>query len=57
MSDLTKAIQDLREAIRNEGSHPAWHRGIMERHRREWPTLWKAIDALLAAELGVARDD
>lgn len=33
-------------AIKDEGSHPPYHREVMARHRREWPTLWKAIDGL-----------
>lgn len=43
-----EAINQIREAIRNEGPNPGAHREVMGRHRREWPTLWHAIDALLA---------
>lgn len=46
MNDLQAA---LRAAIENEGLRPDVHRAIMARHRHEWPTLWRAIDALLAA--------
>lgn len=42
------AIDAVRTAIRDEGPRPKWHRAMMERHRREWPTLWAALDALLA---------
>lgn len=28
---------------------PDYHDEIEKEHRREWPSLWKAIDALLAA--------
>lgn len=41
-------IDAVRTAIRDEGPRPKWHRAMMERHRREWPTLWAALDALLA---------
>jgi hypothetical protein len=43
-----QAVEAIKQAIRNPGSHPAHHREVMERHRKEWPTLWKALDALLA---------
>ncbi len=46
-------LEQLREAIENEGPKPRYHREVMERHRREWPTLWAAIDRLL----GEAKDD
>jgi len=42
-------LTELRESITNEGSKPRYHREIQARHRREWPTLWKAIDNLLRA--------
>lgn len=42
-----KGIDAIREAIFNEGTHPGWHRMILEKHREEWPTLWDAIETLL----------
>lgn len=45
-----QAVKAVIEAIRNEGSHPQYHREVMARHRREWPTLWKALDALVKAD-------
>lgn len=39
---------DLRRAIEDRGQRPDVHDAIMRRHRAEWPTLWAAIDALLA---------
>lgn len=45
---MDEAIAALRAAIENEGPHPEVHREVMARHRAEWPTLWTAIDALLA---------
>jgi hypothetical protein len=41
-------VEKLRRAIEEEGPQPAHHRETMARHRREWPTLWAAIDDLLA---------
>ena len=39
-----KAIRDLFAAIEDSGPKPDVHQRIMDVHRREWPTLWKAID-------------
>lgn len=47
-SRLTAAEGLLREAIQDEGPNPEHHRETMARHRREWPTLWRAIDAFLS---------
>ena len=44
---MKNPIKNLVDAVENEGTHPTYHRKIMARHRREWPTLWKAIDALI----------
>lgn len=41
-------IEQVREAITNEGPAPKVHHQIMARHRAEWPTLWAAIDRLLS---------
>jgi len=46
MPELT-AIEQLRDALDNEGPSPRWHRETYRRHRREWPTLWIALDRLL----------
>ena len=43
------AIEAIRRAIQDEGPQPAFHRATMARHRKEWPTLWAAIDAALSA--------
>lgn len=45
--EVYEAATKVARAIRNEGPQPEWHRGVMERHRQEWPTLWKALDDLL----------
>ena len=41
-----RVVAEVIAAIENEGRAPAYHQMIMARHRREWPTLWKALDAL-----------
>lgn len=40
-------IQAIHDAIKNEGISPHYHRRVMRKHRRQWPTLWRAIDNLL----------
>jgi hypothetical protein len=41
------AVEEIREAVQNLGPYPHTHLHIMARHRKEWPTLWAAIDRLL----------
>lgn len=45
---LLADMSELRDAVRDPGPHPDYHRSVMERHRREWPTLWQAIDRLIS---------
>lgn len=47
--DLKAAIHAIEAAIHDEGPEPRYHHKMMAKHRAEWPTLWRAIDALLAA--------
>lgn len=58
MSRLDKRLQPLRspdgrtlgrlkQVIRDPGPSPSHHYRTMQRHRREWPALWKVIDELL----------
>lgn len=42
------ALNDVRRAIQDPGRSPSHHREVMARHRREWPTLWAALDRLIA---------
>ena len=44
------AVEAVLKAIRNPGSHPAHHAKVMRAHREEWPTLWAALDELLAVQ-------
>ena len=46
---ITKEVESVVRAIRDEGPVPGYHREVMVRHRREWPTLWNALDDLLDA--------
>lgn len=39
-------VEAVGSAINNAGPNPQHHREVMARHRREWPTLWRALDAL-----------
>ena len=34
-------------AVRDEGPEPRFHREVMQRHKKEWPTLWNAIDGII----------
>jgi hypothetical protein len=46
--DLEESVKKLLDAVNNQGISPAFHRYIMSKHRKEWPTLWAAIDQLNA---------
>lgn len=48
MKAIVDAVGQLVAAVKIEGSHPAYHQAVMGRHRKEWPTLWAAIDDLVA---------
>ena len=48
-AELRAALRDLQVAVQDEGPAPRYHRDILARHRHEWPTLWHAIDRILAA--------
>jgi hypothetical protein len=51
-SQTEQALQALEDAVTDLGPRPDYHRQVMERHRREWPRLWQAIDDILAARNG-----
>lgn len=46
--ELLTAVQQMKEAITNKGSHPKYHERVMLRHQWEWPVLWEAINSILA---------
>lgn len=43
---LRSVIDTLLNAINNAGPVPKHHIQVAAKHRKEWPTLWKAIDQL-----------
>ena len=43
-------VEQLRQAVRDVGRSPSHHRLTMIRHRREWPTLWAAIERIMIEE-------
>jgi hypothetical protein len=47
LEEYQAAAEKIARAIRDEGVAPAFHRSLMRAHRRQWPTLWQAIDELL----------
>lgn len=49
MNARRAAYDALAAAVRDEGRAPEFHRRVVNRHRREWPALWAAIDQVLAA--------
>lgn len=40
-------INEIVEAIKNKGPSPGYHNKIMNKHKKEWPTLWAALDNLV----------
>jgi hypothetical protein len=47
LANLLAAVGEIRRSVEDEGPEPAYHRAIVKRHRKEWPTLWRALDRLL----------
>lgn len=47
VDNIHAAALQVVDAIRNEGSHPNFHRTVIAKHRREWPTLWCQLDRLI----------
>lgn len=47
MSEVTQATARVVRAVTNAGSHPAYHQRQLDRLRREWPTLYHALMALV----------
>lgn len=62
VADAGMALADLLDgplakiynAIKNEGPKPGYHRGVVNRHREEFPKLWEGIEELMT-ELQAAR--
>jgi hypothetical protein len=41
-------ITKLVKAVLDEGKSPSFHRRLVAKHRREWSSLWKVIDSIVA---------
>ena len=46
---MKEPVEAIVKAIRNKGSHPEYHDEIAELFEEKWPTLWEALELLLAA--------
>lgn len=44
---IISKIYDLNKSINDPGPNPKFHFSVMKKHRKEWPTLWHAIDYLI----------
>lgn len=44
---LVEKVEAVRKAVADAGPVPSHHRSVLDCHRREWPTLWRALDALV----------
>lgn len=53
---LQEATDQLIEALNNEGPVPSHHRWMLNKHRQEWPRLWRAIDLIVEAKNENLRD-
>lgn len=45
--EMADAVKQVRTAVEDEGNHPYHHRKVLREHRRQWPSLWEALDRLL----------
>ena len=43
-------VNEILKALRDPGRDPEHHIKVMNRHRDEWPTLWKALDRLMLGD-------
>lgn len=46
MQAVWTAVHTVVRVIDDEGPYPPYHRGVIAEQRREWPTLWRALDEL-----------
>jgi hypothetical protein len=53
--DVMTAVEALRRAVLDAGPRPTVHFLTLQKHRREWPALWMAIEHLLEATDPIAR--
>lgn len=45
--ELWKAAFRVERALIDRGLNPSYHMTVMNRHKREWPKLWEALDDLM----------
>jgi hypothetical protein len=43
---VKRAAGLVRDAVENEGANPGYHRLVVARVKKEWPTLWKSIQEI-----------
>lgn len=48
-TEVATALAQLARAYVDGGPRPDVHRRVLDRHRQEWPTGWRALDRLLRA--------
>lgn len=44
--ELAMIVMGIVDAILDPGPQPLYHRQVLQRHRTEWPALWRYLDAL-----------
>ena len=47
LAQARELIKNIHTAIHDKGVMPKFHDILMARHKKEWPTLWAALDAIL----------
>lgn len=47
LGELEEKVLRVRHAIVNSGPHPGYHKEQIKALRRNWPTLWNALDKLI----------
>lgn len=50
-----EAIAKIKKALLDKGPNPKFHDAMMEKHRKEWPALWRGLDELVKATLTSGR--
>ena len=48
LANLVDEVRSVRRAVMNPGPVPEYHLRVEAQARKEWPVLWKAIDALVS---------
>lgn len=48
--DTLTPVQALKAALMDKGAQPIYHAHVENVHRQQWPTLWRAIDRVVAGD-------